>query len=109
MYGFLFESGIKELAGDAEDYPDIIEMLNDVYASGEIIFGELDEDSDDFYCYAAIEITSDIYEDAEDRLFSMDLDQIKMFDKDLLSFIDGNPELNEVVYSNSPRIFFLKK
>jgi len=109
VYGFIFESGVKELVGDdVNDYDDIITTLNDIYGTGEIVFGPLDEDSDDEYAYAAIEITCDIRKDEDNRLFSMDLDQIKANDRALLDFIDQYAELCEVAYCNSPRIFFVK-
>lgn len=106
-YGFLFDSNIKDLvSSDFEEYTDIIESLQDIYGTDEITFGALDNPDDEFYLFAAVEITNDIFEDGDEKLFSMDLDQIKENDKMLLNFIDGNPELNEVAYCNSPRIFF---
>jgi hypothetical protein len=110
MYGFLFSCDIKELVdSDIEDYSDIISFLNDTYGTKDIVFGELDEDSDEFYCYAGIEITNDIYEDEDNKLFSMDLDQIKENDETLLQFIDENNDTFETCwFCNSPRIFFVK-
>ena len=110
MYGFLFNTGIKELVDPSlEDDSEIMETLNELYSEGDIIFGVLySSDSDDYYCYAAMEITNDIYKDAEDNFFSMDLDQIKANDKVMFKFIDKHNELNEVAYCDSPRIFFIE-
>jgi hypothetical protein len=110
MYGFLFNVGIKELVDSSlEDNSEIMETLNELYSEGDIVFGVLESsDSNDYYCYAAIEITNDIYKDAEDNFFSMDLDQIKVNDKDMYKFIDKHNELNEVAYCDSPRIFFVE-
>jgi len=108
MYGFLFEKGIKDLVdNDLDTMTKIIEALNETYSDGEIEFGELNEKDKKFYIYAGIEITNDIFEDGEGKLFSMDLDQIKEYDPRLLEFIDEHPELVEVAYCNSPRIFFV--
>ena len=108
MYGFLFNSSIKDLVDSTlENKSDVIETLNDIYTTGDISFGELEEDNE-FYCYAAVEITNDIFKDAEDNFFSMDLDQIKSNDKALYKFIDEHEELNEVAYCDSPRIFFVE-
>jgi hypothetical protein len=110
MYGFIFRNEVKELVeSGATDFEDIVESLNDIYGEEDIIFGGLDEDSDMNYCYAAVEITSDIFEDAEGNMFSMDLDQIKdENERQLLDFIDGNAVLSEYAYSNAPRIFFVE-
>jgi len=108
MYGFLFTSSIKDLVcSTLESKCEVIETLNDLYTTGDISFGELEEDNE-FYCYAAVEITNDIFKDAEDNFFSMDLDQIKTNDKALYKFIDEHEELNEVAYCDSPRIFFVE-
>ena len=108
MYGFIFRQDIKELVdSELNDFDDIIDALNDIYGDAEIVFGGLDEDSDSSYCYAAIEITNDIFEDSDGNMFSMDLDQIKENDRQLLDFIDGNAALSEYAYTNSPRIFFV--
>ena len=109
MYGFIFRQDIKEMVdSELTDFEDIVDALNDIYGDDEIIFGGLDEDSDTDYCYAAIEITNDIFEDADGNTFSMDLDQIKENDRQLLDFIDGNAALSEYAYSNAPRIFFVE-
>ena len=108
MYGFLFNISIKDLVDSTlENKSEVLETLNVLYMSGDISFGELDEDNE-FYCYAAVEITNDIFKDAEDSFFSMDLDQIKTNDKALYKFIDEHEELNEVAYCDSPRIFFVE-
>jgi len=108
MYGFIFRQDIKEMVdSELTDFEDIVDALNDIYGDKEIVFGGLDEDSDDSYCYAAIEITNDIFEDADGNLFSMDLEQIKDNDRQLLDFIDGNCALSTYAYSNAPRIFFV--
>ena len=108
MYGFLFTISIKDLVDSTlENKSEVLEILNDLYMTGDISFGELDEDNE-FYCYAAVEITNDIFKDAEDNFFSMDLDQIKNNDKALYKFIDEHEELNEVAYCDSPRIFFVE-
>jgi hypothetical protein len=109
MYGFIFRQDIKELVdSELKDFEDIVDALNDIYGDEDIVFGTIDEDSDDSYCYAAIEITNDIFEDADGNMFSMDLDQIKENDRQLLDFIDGNAALSEYAYSNAPRIFFVE-
>jgi hypothetical protein len=111
MYGFLFTASIKDLLDSSiEEESDIMDTLNDMYSEGDILFGKVDgeDQEEEYYCYAAVEITNDIYKDAEDNFFSMDLDQIKAFDKDLYKFIDGHEELSEVAYCDSPRIFFVK-
>jgi hypothetical protein len=110
MYGFLFNVGIKELVDPLlEEDSEIMETLNELYSEEDIVFGVLhSSDSDDYYCYAAMEITNDIYKDAEDNFFSMDLDQIKSNDKTMFKFIDKHNELNEVAYCDSPRIFFIE-
>jgi hypothetical protein len=109
MYGFFFECSIKELVdGEIEDFEDIVEALQDIYGDDEIMFGGYDEDSDKFYCYAAVEITNDIYEDEEGSPFSMDLEQLKENDRKLYDFIDGNAVLNEYAYCNTPRIFVVQ-
>ena len=109
MYGFLFNVGIKELVDPSlENNSEIMETLNELYSETDIVFGVLESDSDDYYCYAAIEITNDIYKDAEDNFFSMDLDQIKLNDNLMYKFIDKHNELNEVAYCDSPRIFFVE-
>ncbi len=109
MYGFIFRQDIKEMVGsELNDFDDIVDALNDIYGDDDIVFGKLDEDSDNSYCYAAIEITNDIFEDADGNTFSMDLDQIKENDRQLLDFIDGNVALSEYAYSNAPRIFFIE-
>ena len=108
MYGFLFEKSIRDLVdNDLDTMEKIIQALNDEYLDGEIEFGELNEKDKKFHIYAGIEITNDIFEDGEGKLFSMDLDQIKEYDSVLLEFIDEHPELQEVAYCNSPRIFFV--
>ncbi len=108
MYGFLFEKGIREFVdSDLKDMDKIIESLNEIYGTEEIIFGEINEKDKDFHIYAAVEITSDIFEDGDGKFFSMDLDDIKAYDRMLLDFIDEWHELNEVAYCNSPRIFFV--
>ncbi len=110
MYGFLFNTGIKELVDPGlEEDSEIMETLNELYGQGEIVFGVLySSDSDDYYCYAAMEITNDIYKDAEDNFFSIDLDQIKSNDKELYKYIDRHEELKEVAYCESPRVFFIE-
>lgn len=111
MYGFLFTASIKDLLDSSiEDDTDIIDTLNDMYSEADIVFGKLniEDQEEEYYCYAGVEITNDIYKDADDNFFSMDLDQIKAFDKELYKFIDGHEELSEVAYCDSPRIFFVK-
>ena len=111
MYGFLFTASIKDLLDSSiEEESDIMDTLNDMYSEGDILFGKIDSEDqeEEYYCYAAVEITNDIYKDAEDNFFSMDLDQIKAFDKELYKFVDNHAELNEVAYCDSPRIFFVK-
>lgn len=109
MYGFFFESSIKELVdADIDDFEDIISALHDIYGEDEIVFGGYDEDSDKFYCYAAVEITNDIFEDEEGAPFSMDLEQLKENDRKLYDFIDGNAALNEYAFCNTPRIFVVQ-
>ena len=108
MYGFLFTSSIKDLVcSTLESKCEVIETLNDLYTTEDISFGELEEDNE-FYCYAAVEITNDIYEDEEGAPFSMDLEQLKENDRKLYDFIDGNAVLNEYAYCNTPRIFVVQ-
>jgi hypothetical protein len=107
MYGFLFEKGIREFVdSELESMEEIVTALNEAYGTEEIVFGEVNENDVDFHIYAGVEITNDIFEDGEGKFFSMDLDQIKSYDRMLLDFIDEWHELNEVAYCNSPRIFF---
>ena len=109
MYGFLFEKGIREFVdSELKSMDKIIESLNEIYGTEEIIFGEINENDKEFHIYAGVEITSDIFEDGDGKFFSMDLDDIKAYDRMLLDFIDEWNELNEVAYCNSPRIFFVQ-
>lgn len=113
LYGYIFNKEVCKIVPDEDEfskfdiYDDVIFKLNEIYSTDEFFFGPLDKKDKQNYIYGAIEITSDIEKDADDNFFSVDLDQVSEYTDRLLAFIDNNPELGEVSYSTSPRLFFL--